>query len=494
MQTIWFVLAAIAGAILGFWLGMNFLKHRNQELSTDLNESKEALAKARAESESRASFEALATERQGAISRLEEERNALRDELRVKANAEPAQAARISQLEADLRNERQNLAEKLALLDTAKKALSDQFEALAGEILEKKSKSFSEGSQKEIGTLLTPLKTQIEEFRKKVEEAQKESLVGRTELASELKNLKTLNENLSSEAHSLSTALRQDTQKQGHWGETILIKILEKSGYLQKGIHYTYQEPFFAVDEETGQNNKQQTDVIVNLPEGRHLIIDCKVTLNAYHDYDNADNDNEREEALKRLLRSFRDHYKGLAERNYQKIASIQSPDFVVLFAPLEPAFMLAIQKDESLWMDAYEKGVLIAGPTTILFVVRIVENLWRQQQQAKNVEDVMDQGAKLYEKFAGFIEDMEELGKSLRGASYSYEEAKKKLIEGPGNLVRQVEKLRELGVERKRQAGVKRKPLKRISTKWLAAADVEDDEKESLALAAGADENSAAE
>ena len=273
----------------------------------------------------------------------------------------------------------------------------------------------------------------------------------------------------------MSTALRQDTQKQGHWGEFILLKILEKSGFLQKGIHYTYQEPFIVEDEETGQNHKQQTDVIVKLPEGRHLIIDCKVTLNAYRDYENAVSEAERGVALDRLLKSFRDHYKGLAERNYQKISTIQSPDFVVLFAPLEPAFMLAIQKDESLWMDAYERGVLLAGPTTILFVVRIVENLWRQQQLANNVKNIQDRGEKLYDKFVGFIDDMEGIGKCLNGAIQSFDDAKKKLCISDGNLVRQVEMLRKLGL----------KPKKKLKPELLEAAGVDDDFDEMIPLLA---------
>ncbi len=471
MQTVWILLAAIAGAVLGFWLKSTLTKAKtlhleldNAKLSAELNESKQALTQAEAESGSRAGFEALATERQGAISRLETERNTLREELRVKTEAERDQAASIGKLEAELKSERANLAEKLAILDNAKQALVNQFQALAGEILETKSRAFSETNKTELGILLDPFRTQITEFRAKVEEAQRESLIGRTELASELKQLKDLNESLSAEAHSLSTALRQDTQKQGHWGEFILLNILENSG-LRKGEHYTYQESFTVEDEDGGQDRKRQTDVVVKLPEGRHLIIDCKVTLNAYHDYVKAESDKEREEALKRLLRSFRDHYTGLAERNYHRISMLQSPDFVVLFAPVEPAFMLAIQKDESLWADAYQKGVLLAGPTTVLFVVRIVENLWRQEQQAKNVQKVMDRGEKLYDKFVGFVEDLQAVGQSINDADQSYKEAFKKLTSGRENLVRQVEMLRELGLE----------PKKKLKPKLLEAAGADE-------------------
>ncbi|HEY1160913.1 MAG TPA: DNA recombination protein RmuC [Terracidiphilus sp.] len=475
MQTVWILLAAIAGFALGFWLKSILARARtlhleqdNGKLSAELNELKQELTQAKAESGSRAGFEALAAERQGAIVRLETERNTLREELRVKTGAERDQAASIGKLEAELRSERANLAEKLAILDNAKQALVNQFQALAGEILETKSKAFSETNKNELGTLLDPLKIQIKEFRDKVEEAQRESLIGRTEMASELKQLKDLNENLSAEAHSLSTALRQDTQKQGHWGEFILLNILENSG-LRKGEHYTYQESFTVEDEEGSQDRRRQTDVIVKLPEGRHLIIDCKVTLNAYDDYVRAESDKEREEAVKRLLRSFRDHYTGLAERNYHRISQLQSPDFVVLFAPVEPAFMLAMQKDESLWADAYQKGVLLAGPTTVLFVVRIVENLWRQEQQAENVQKVMDRGGKLYDKFVGFVEDLKSVGERISDADQSYRDAFSKLTTGRENLVRQVEMLRELKVKNK----------KRLKPKLLEAAGADVDEED---------------
>jgi DNA recombination protein RmuC len=445
------------------------LEQRSAELTRDLGAARSDLARLQAESAARAGFEALAVERGKTIDEM-------RPELQKKVDAERSLSGRVEGLESDLRNERQNTAEKLALLESAKKTLSDQFQALAADILDQKSKTFSEGSQKQLDTLLNPLREQIKDFRSKVEEAQKENLVGRTELTAELKQLRDLNDKLSTEAHSLSTALRQDTQKQGHWGERILLQILENSG-LQKDVHYTYQQSFSVEDDESGQPRKQQTDVIVRLPEGRRLIIDSKVTLNAYDDYDKAVDEKGREDALKRLLKSFRDHYTALAERNYQRIGEIQSPDFVVLFAPLEPAFMLALRKDESIWEDAYQRGVLLAGPTTILFVIRIVENLWRQEQQAKNVAKVMERGEKLYDKFVGFVEDLEMVGSKISDADQSYKEALKKLTLGRENLVRQVEMLRELGL----------KPKKRLKAKFLEEAGAEDSE---LLLTAGSSGN----
>jgi DNA recombination protein RmuC len=435
----------IAGAFAGFW-------YRN--------------ASAKAE---RAGSEALAAER-------EKIATGLRDELQTKIDAERNLTARVSALEAELRNERQNLAEKLALLEAAKKSLSDQFQLLAGEILEKKSQSFSETSQSQLGTLLEPLKTQIGEFRKKVEEAQSDSKTGVTELKTLIGTLGTLNQALTEEAHNLATALRRDTKMQGNWGETILRNILEKSG-LQEGLHYSFQQSFVEADAEGDSSQRRQTDVVVRVPGGHHLIIDSKVSLNAYNDSVNAENEKDRADALKKHLVSVRNHYKELSDRNYQGLMGVESPDFVVMFVPIEPAFLLALQGDEKIWLDAYQKKVLLCGPTTILFVIRIVVDLWRQEQQARNVKEVMKRGALLYDKFVGFVSDLEKVGKSLQNAKDAHNDAMDKLSKADGNLIGQVEKLKRLGV----------RSSKSIPASLRGSAGAEEPD---LVLAADTDEN----
>jgi DNA recombination protein RmuC len=435
------------------------IEQRNVELTRDLGAAKGELAQAQAESAARAGFEALALERGKTVEEL-------RGKLEAKTESERSLSARAEGLEADLRNERQNTAEKLALLETAKKALSDQFQALAADILDQKSKTFSEGSQKEIGTLLDPLKTQIKEFREKVEQAQGDSKTGVTEIKTLIGALGNLNKELTEEAHNLATALRRDTKAQGNWGETILRNILDKSG-LQKGLHYSFQESFDVVNEEDEPVQRRQTDVVVKLPGGRHLVIDSKVSLNAYSDSVNAENEKDRGEAIKKHLVSVRNHFNELSSKNYQRLSGLRSPDFVVMFVPIEPAFLLALQSDEAIWSDAYEKGVLLSGPTTVLFVTRIVENLWSQENRAKNVEKVMKRGADLYEKFVGFVTNLESVGTDLAKARQSYEEAWRQLSTGPGNLVRQVEMLRELDV----------KPKTRLKTKFLEEAGVDEPE-----------------
>lgn len=409
---------------------------------------------------------------QADAARLEEARK----EAQEKTASEREQAARASALEAELKSERQNVAEKLALLEEAKTALSNQFQTLASEVLDQKSKSFTEGSQKEIGNLLTPLKTQIEEFRKKVEEAQSDSKTGVATLQGLIGGLSNLNQQLTEEARNLATALRGSAKAQGDWGEFILRDLLEKAG-LREGEQYSFQQSFAASSAADGDQAKAaRTDVIVFLPGRRNLVVDSKVSLTAYADYVNAPGDEERKSALKQHLASVRSHVAGLARAGYDRLPGLEAPDFIVMFVPVEPAFLLALQNDGDLWADAYHQGILLVGPTTLLYIIRIVNVLWHQDRQARNVKDVMDRGAKLYEKFAGFVIDMEDIGNGLREAGRCYDQAWKKLSTGDGNLIRQVEMLRQLGV----------KPRKPMPPNLISGAEPDDS---ALALAAEAAE-----
>jgi DNA recombination protein RmuC len=492
------VLAVVAGGLLGFWLGKSFaradkrllqtsltsleaekalIERRTQELTAELAGVRGELARTQAESAERAGFESLAAERGKTIEQLSTDQEKLRKELQVKADAESLSAKTIGELETKLENEKKNLQEKLTLLETAKQTLAHQFEALAGEILEKKSKSFSEGSQKELGTLLGPLKEQIKEFREKVEKAQTDSSNGVTKLETLIGALNGMNQQLSEEARNLSTALRGSSKAQGDWGEFILRDLLEKAG-LHEGEQYSFQQSFSGLEDDEAKKTKtERTDVIVRLPGGRHLIIDSKVSLNAYTDSVNAKTEAEREVAVKRHLASMREHVDELARRKYQKLPGLETPDFVVMFIPVEPAFLEALQQDEALWRYAYDKEVLLVGPTTLLFVIRIVDNLWQQELQARSVQDVMSRGAELYDKFVNFVSDLEAVGKGLHSVDQSYTNAMKKLSEGRGNLIRQVELLKGLGIRTS-------KSLPR------ALLDQSEGEQTGLALAAEADES----
>jgi DNA recombination protein RmuC len=483
MQAVVAGIAMFVGILLGFWIRANsaktekaLLDQRNREAVDALAAARSLLTQAQAESVARAGFESLAAEREKTIVRLAAERDSAHAEVQASAETTRVQAARVSQLEAELNSERRNLAEKLALLDTAKKTLADQFQALAAEILDQKSKSFSEGSQKELDTLLKPLRTQIEDFRKKVEEAQSDSKTGVTRMETLVNTLNGLNQQISEDARNLTTALRGSAKAQGDWGEFILRDLLEKAG-LREGEQYSFQQTFSGIESENGDRTKSaRTDVIIFLPGGRNLVIDSKVSLTAYTDYVSAANDDERKAALKQHLVSVRGHVAGLAKAGYHRLPGIEAPDFVVMFIPVEPAYLVALQNDADLWADAYQEGILLVGPTTLLYVIRIVNVLWQQELQARSVQDVMNRGTALYEKFVGFVTDLEAVGKGLRNVDQSYTSAMKKLSEGPGNLVRQVEMLKQLGI---RTA----KSLPRI---LLDRADVEEP---ALALAAEAEE-----
>ncbi|HXS78366.1 MAG TPA: DNA recombination protein RmuC [Terracidiphilus sp.] len=454
MQALFVGIAIVAGLILGFIIRSSaarreaaLLEQRNREAFDALNALQRQLSQAQSESAVRAGFQPLALERAATIAQLQQEISNLRSDLDYKGANESTLHARISQLEAELNNERKNLGEKIELLESAKKSLSDQFQTLAADILETKSKTFSEGSQKELGNLLSPLRAQIEEFRKKVEEAQSDSKTGVTKLETLIGSLGTLNEALTEEARNLTTALRGSAKAQGDWGEFILRDLLDKAG-LREGEQYAFQQSFSGIENETGDRARSvRTDVIVYLPGGRNLVIDSKVSLTAYTDCVAASDDEARKSSLKDHLASIRGHVSNLGKAGYHNLPGIEAPDFVVMFVPVEPAFLMALQSDTELWADAYKQGILLVGPTTLLYVIRIVNVLWQQERQARNVRDVMDRGTKLYEKFVGFVTDMEMIGDGIRKADQNFNLAMKKLVDGPGNLVGQVEKLKELGL-----------------------------------------------
>ena len=482
METFLALLAAVIGIVVGYLLrNVSARGEKTQadrrvgELTSELIAVRDDLGRARELAERRAGFEALCTEREKTIATFARETERLREDLESKAQGEVRFAAQIRELEADLRNERQNMAEKVALLETAKQSLAAQFEALAGEVLERKAKSFAESSQKDLGTLLSPLRDQIKEFREKVEQAQSDSKDGVTTLRTLIGNLGAMNQQLSEEARNLSTALRGSAKAQGDWGEFILRDLLDKAG-LREGEEYMFQQSFAGIDSENGDRARTvRTDVVLYLPGGRHLVIDSKVSLNAYTDCVNATSDDARKAALKLHIASVRGHVVNLAKAGYHRLPDLEAPDFVVMFIPVEPAFLMALQADGELWSDAYKQGILLVGPTTLLYVIRIINVLWQQERQARNVREVMDRGTELYEKFVGFVTDMEVLGDSLRKSDQHYSNAMKKLADGRGNLIRQVEMLKKLGL----------RTTKSIPKALLDRADVDQAE---LALAAEAE------
>jgi DNA recombination protein RmuC len=386
-------------------------------------------------------FQNELTEARKAHGQLLEEQEALKMQL----------AETVTELQA----ERKQTAEKLALLEGAREQFADHFKSLANDILEEKTKRFTDQNKENIGQILEPLKAKLDAFQGKVQEVYFQEGKDRTALAEQVRQLMSLNQQLSADAHNLTKALKGSSNTQGNWGELILERVLESSG-LRKGFEYDVKE---SVTREDG--TRGQPDVIVHLPENKELIVDSKVSLRAYEEYTKIENDREREAALARHVDSVRNHIKGLSERNYQTLYGLKSLDCVIMFIPIEPAFILAVTKDSNLWEQAWRKNVLMVSPSTLLFVLRTVAHLWRQEQQNRNVQEIAKRGAELYDKFSGFVDDFCKLGDRLTQARDSYDSAYSKFAKGRGNLIRQAEMLRDLGV----------KPTKSVADDLIEAA-----------------------
>jgi DNA recombination protein RmuC len=329
-----------------------------------------------------------------------------------------------------------------ARLDDGRDLMADQFSVLANKILEEKSRHFTEQNQTNLGQLLDPLKTRLQEFQTKVDQVYVQESKDRSALAQQVTSLLEMNQRLAAEARDLTLALKGSARTQGDWGEVILERILEAAG-LRRGHEYTAQETIAREDA-----TRARPDVILHLPGERKLVIDAKVSLLDYGTYCASTDDVLRKHAATRHCASLREHIRDLAARNYHRLPGLETLDFVILFVPIEPAFLLALETDGNLWVDAWEKNILLVSPSTLLFVVRTVAHLWKQEEQVRNVQQIAERGAELYDKFAGFVEDLSKVGARIEQTHIAYEAAFDKLTRGRGNLVRQVEMLRALGVQ----------------------------------------------
>ena len=322
-----------------------------------------------------------------------------------------------------------------------------EFKNLAAEILEEKSNQFKQTNRESLELLLKPFRDNIEGFRKKVEEVYEKEAQQRFSLKEEIRHLNEMNLRMSQEANNLTAALKGNSKVQGDWGEMILETILDSSNLI-KGVHYQTQENI--KDNETGANLRP--DVILNLPEGKQIVIDSKVSLTAYVTYSETDAPEAQQRAVKEHVRSVRSHIAELAGKSYQTLLNGQnksvSPDFVIMFIPNEPAFLLAMQQDSALWSDAYNRKVIISSPTNLFALLKIVDDLWKRDGQSKNALAIATEGANLYDKFVGFSETLLDLGRSLGAATGKYEQAMNQLKTGRGNLIRRAERLRELQVK----------------------------------------------
>lgn len=348
--------------------------------------------------------------------------------------------------EADYRNLEEKLAERKKEVDSIQEKFAAEFKNLANEILEKNSAKFTDLNKNSMSELLNPLKDKILTFEKKVEEAYDKELRDKISLREEVKKLYELNSRISEEANNLTRALKGDTKKQGDWGEVILETVLERSG-LTKDREYRKQVITTNAGGET-----IKPDYLIMLPDKRHIIVDSKVSLVAYEHFVNVEDEETRPKYLKAHLESMKNHVKLLSEKNYFSSLEFNTPDFVLMFVPIESSFSVALQADQELFNYAWERRIVIVSPTTLLATMRTVASMWKMDKQSQHAFQIAEESGKLYDKFKLFMDDMVKVGNQLNSTKNSYEDAMKKLVTGRGNLVNQAEKIREMGAKNTRR------------------------------------------
>ncbi|MGB3149253.1 MAG: DNA recombination protein RmuC [Maribacter sp.] len=350
----------------------------------------------------------------------------------------------IVRYQADMENLQLKNREQKEEVEKLQEKFTKEFENLANKILEEKSLKFTERNEKNIKDILTPLNEKIQLFEKKVEESQKENISIHSALKEQLLNLQTQNLKITQEAENLTKALKGDSKMQGNWGELVLERVLEKSG-LEKDREYSVQQSFTRED-----GSRVLPDVIINLPDGKKMIVDSKVSLTDYERYINAEDDLQ-EKYLKDHINSLRRHVDQLSAKKYEDLYEMESPDFVLMFVPIEPAFAIAINNDNSLYNKAFEQNIVIVTPSTLLATLRTIDSMWNNEKQQRNAIEIARQAGALYDKFEGFVGDLTKVGKKMDDAKDEYKGAMNKLVEGRGNIITSIEKLKKMGAKAKK-------------------------------------------
>lgn len=439
-----------------------------QQLTADaerLREEKSLLAdQLNAERSARQDAEARASDSGLALAREQEKLSALsrQEQLLEKRLAELD--SRSTQLQAQLRaklsdvqsrlateqearqQEQRSADEKLAVINESREQLIKEFENLSQKIFEQKTKQFSEQSQQGISALLNPFREQLDGLKKKVEDVYVSDAKDRASLQAQIGELHKLNQQMSAEAHALTTALRGEKKKQGNWGELVLETVLEKSG-LREGEEFVREQSL-----NDDQGKRYRPDVIINLPDDKHIIVDSKVSLNAYTDMVNAETDAERSQYARQHVEAIRQHIRTLSEKAYQQLEGLNSPDFVFLFMPVEPAFMAAFEQDDTLFNEAFERRIVVVTPTTLLATLRTVASIWAIERRNKSTEKLADQAGKIYDKLVIVAERMETMGRQINTVQSTYDDTWKALKGGRGNLINQADQFRKLGVRAKKE------------------------------------------
>ena len=441
MEILYIILAFILGVVLAYFIlkSSSVSRKSYEELQQNFNQKEADLNRIIAE---------ISAQNKAQLQKITEQQ-----ELNERQNSE------IKDLQSD-KNQLIGLKSQLAaqneslqqLLDSQKEEIVKiqeeaklQFENLANKILEEKTLKFTEQNQQNLKNILNPLQEKITDFEKKVENTHKESIDYHAALRQQILGLKEMNLQMSKETLNLTKALKGDSKIQGNWGELVLERVLEKSG-LEKGREYEIQKSFT-----TEEGNRVQPDVIINLPDGKKMIVDSKVSLTAYEKYINEEDDEQKSSFLKEHVNSLKRHVEQLGSKNYQHLYQMESPDFVLLFIPIEPAFAIALNEDTQLYNKAFERNIVIVTPSTLLATLRTIDSMWTNQKQQENAYEIARQAGALYDKFDGFVTDLVKIGKKMDEAKTEYEGAMNKLVDGKGNLITSVQKLKIMGAKAKK-------------------------------------------
>lgn len=446
-DTLLLFLIAIACLLIGVFLGvfisnlkkkgeLSGLEERLRHEELKLEDAKTAFAKAESQaqqirSESQEQLEKLRTDSEKQLAYIREQKDLAQNELTARNVA--------------FEGLQKRMEEKTGELEQLQEKFTKDFEIVAQKILDDKSSKFTLQNKQNLDIILKPLQEKIQHFEKRVEETNKEAIDRTSALREQIKGLTALNEQMTKEANNLTKALKGDSKMQGNWGELVLERVLEKSG-LEKDREYFMQQSFT-----TEEGNRVLPDVVIHLPDNKKMIVDSKVSLRAYERFVNEEDTTLREAHLKQHVNDLKRHVQQLSDKNYQDIYQIESPDFVLLFIPIEPAFAIAINTDSELYNKAFEQNIVIVTPSTLLATLRTIDSMWNNEKQQRNALEIAKQAGGLYDKFHGLVTDLTAVGKKMDDAKTGYSAAMNKLVEGNGNLITRVEKLKKMGAKAKK-------------------------------------------
>jgi len=446
-ETIIIIIASILFGIIGFLIGKHITKLQNNSEVSGVNERNSILEKQLAEVKESATQEYKKQEDnfQLQLNSLKEQLHKSDQDKELIRKQKDAVTIELTKLDADFKNLQLKNDEQKEEVENLQEKFTKEFENLANKILDEKAGKFTELNRENIKSILNPLQEKIQHFEKKVEDTHKESIGHHASLKEQILGLKDLNLQMSKEAINLTKALKGDSKLQGNWGELVLERVLEKSG-LEKDREYFVQQSFVTED-----GSRVLPDVVINLPDNKKMIVDSKVSLTHYERYVNEEDEALQQQYLKEHVNSIKRHVEQLGDKNYHDLYKIESPDFVLLFIPIEPAFAVALNEDNSLYNKAFEKNIVIVTPATLLATLRTIDTMWNNEKQQKNAIEIARQAGALYDKFHNLMTDLTAVGKDMDRAKSNYSAAMNKLFDGRGNLITSVEKIKKLGAKAKK-------------------------------------------